>query len=71
MTTAKGRSAMATPGLAALVDDLFGELGEDSFSRPYKPEDREAEAAKIARLRQLRLATTPAPTRKRGLAAAH
>jgi hypothetical protein len=47
---------MASPGFQALVDDLFGKLSKDSISRPYKPEDRDAEAAKIARLRQLRLA---------------
>ena len=64
---------MTAPGLQALVDDLFSELSGDTLSRPYKPEDREAEAAKIARLRQLRLAKDPGTgTRrmpKRGLVA--
>jgi hypothetical protein len=65
---------MASPEFQALVDDLFGELSADSLSRPYKPEDRDAEAAKIARLKQLRLAracaASAAPTRRRGAVAA-
>jgi hypothetical protein len=65
---------MASPQFQALVDDLFGELSADSLARPYKPEDRDAEAAKIARLKQLRLARTcaaaAAPTRRRGAVAA-
>lgn len=65
---------MAAQGFQALVDDLFGELSADSLSRPYKPEDRDAEAAKIARLKQLRLdracAASVAPTRRRAGVAA-
>jgi len=43
---------MASKDLSALVDAISNARS----LRPYQPEDREAEAAKTARLRQLRLA---------------
>ncbi|HZF34318.1 MAG TPA: hypothetical protein VE914_10990 [Candidatus Angelobacter sp.] len=48
---------MASAELDHLANDVFAELSGDLHKKPYKPEDRDAEAAKIARLRQLRLAT--------------
>jgi len=53
-----GRNSMASADLQGLVKDIFAELSADLHRKPYKPEDRDAEAAKIARLRQLRLATS-------------
>lgn len=62
---------MASADVESLVKDIFAEDIGDLHRRPYKPEDREAEAAKIARLRQLRFAKSgeapPFPKRKRGL----
>jgi len=51
------------------LDDLVELLSSGNSLKPYTPEDREAEAAKVARLRQLRLArngTFPARTPVRG-----
>jgi hypothetical protein len=50
--------AMAAADIDAFVNDIFAALSPaDLHRRPYEPEDRDAEAAKVARLRQLRLAT--------------
>ena len=46
---------MASADVEDLVKDIFTYLG-DLHRKAYKPDDRDAEAAKIARLRQLRLA---------------
>ena len=46
--------------LAALVDAI----SHAQSIRPYHPEDREAEAAKIVRLRELRLAKNPRPRKR-------
>ena len=49
---------MAAADLDGLVNDIFADLSlADLHMKPYRPEDRNAEAAKIARLRQLRMAT--------------
>ncbi len=47
---------MASADFRGRAEQLFADLGTDSISGPYKPDDRDREAAKIARLRQLRLA---------------
>ena len=62
---------MASADVESLIKDIFAEDIGDLHRRPYKPEDREAEAAKIARLRQLRFAKSggvlPLPRRRRSL----
>jgi hypothetical protein len=47
---------MTSADLEGLVEDIFAEPSGDAHVKPHKPADRDAEAAKIARLRQLRLA---------------
>ena len=55
---------MAAANLNVLVDDIFDDLSRaDLHMKPYMPEDRDAEAAKIARLRQLRMAKCADPTK--------
>jgi hypothetical protein len=39
-----------------LIKDIFADLSSDRQRKAYKSEDPDAEAAKIARLRHLRLA---------------
>jgi len=51
---------MGPADVESLVKDIFAEQSADLHIRPYKPEDRDAEAAKIARLRRLRLAQADA-----------
>ena len=46
--------------LVALIDAI----SHAQSIRPYYPEDREAEAAKIVRLRQLRLAKSSSPRKR-------
>jgi hypothetical protein len=62
---------MAAADVGRLVKDIFTESSDDWHRKPYKPEDREVEAAKIVRLRQLRLAknggSCPLPKPRRGL----
>jgi hypothetical protein len=47
---------MASADVEDLVKDVFAHRGGDLHRKPYTASDREAEAAKIARLRHLRLA---------------
>jgi hypothetical protein len=44
-------------------NDIFAD-GTDLHTKPYKQEDRDAEAAKIARLRRLRLARCAGESKK-------
>jgi hypothetical protein len=56
---------MAAADLDGLVSDIFADLSlADLHMKPYRPEDRDAEAAKIARLRQLRMAKCAATSKK-------
>jgi hypothetical protein len=64
-------TVMATADIGKLVNDIFADGTDEWHRKPYQPEDREAEAAKIVRLRQLRLARNagshPAQKPRRGL----
>jgi len=57
---------MAAADLDGLVNDIFADLSlADLHMKPYKSDDRDAEAEKIARLRQLRLARCAEPAPKK------
>jgi hypothetical protein len=56
---------MAAAELDGLVNEIFADLAlADLQMKPHRPEDRDAEAAKIARLRQLRLAKCAGTSKK-------
>jgi hypothetical protein len=63
-TPAAPEGTMAPADLDVLVNDIFDDLSRaDLHMKPYMPEDRDAEAAKIARLRQLRMAKCAGPSK--------